>query len=486
MPSLEFLPWKKIQPLLISSALLSLTACAVMGPSSSATSYLTPLAPGVEFTAILTAGDSLNKNPQGIPYRMAGIPDGLGVYDNGDATITVLMNHELRATVGVTRAHGGKGAFVSKWQIRKSDLKVLHGEDLIQTVHLWNGERFIATEKVTFDRFCSANLAPPSAFFNTRTGKGYNAGRIFMNGEETANGRAFAHLILGPEHGTTFEFVPLGKASWENVVANPAEQDTTIVAGMEDGELNASKVYFYIGEKKQEGSPLDKAGLTHGATYALSIDGFRIEGGTAAIPQGYVGPFSLVPTGGTGLNRVEDGAWDTIDARRFYFATTANFEGNSRLWRLTFHDLANPLAGGTIEVLVDGLIDGPKMMDNLTVDGAGKVYIQEDVGNQAHLGKIWKYTPATDTLQVLAQHDAERFIAGAPADIDGSGAAQSNEESSGIVEVTELFTGVKGYNTAANRYFLLTVQAHYTHVNHIPVETELVAGGQLLMMKVPK
>jgi len=37
---------------------------------------------------------------------------GLGAFDNGDGTFTVLMNHELGATSGVARAHGGKGAFV--------------------------------------------------------------------------------------------------------------------------------------------------------------------------------------------------------------------------------------------------------------------------------------------------------------------------------------------------------------------------------------
>ena len=39
--------------------------------------------------SILTAGDSVNG------YRMAGWPDGLGAYDNGDGTFTLLMNHEL-------------------------------------------------------------------------------------------------------------------------------------------------------------------------------------------------------------------------------------------------------------------------------------------------------------------------------------------------------------------------------------------------------
>ena len=69
--------------------------------------YLVGIAPGVVFKDLITVGDSIDG------YRMAGIPDGLGAFDNADGRFTVLMNHELGASSGVARAHGGKGAFVS-------------------------------------------------------------------------------------------------------------------------------------------------------------------------------------------------------------------------------------------------------------------------------------------------------------------------------------------------------------------------------------
>jgi hypothetical protein len=75
---------------------------------------------------------------------MVGIPDGLGAYDDGDGTFTVLMNHELGSSSGVARAHGSKGAFVSKWTIRKDDLSVVSGQDLISTVYLWQGGAYVA------------------------------------------------------------------------------------------------------------------------------------------------------------------------------------------------------------------------------------------------------------------------------------------------------------------------------------------------------
>ena len=481
------IPSRTLLSAVLATLLAPAAAIAAVGPSTAATPYLTPIDNTVEFTSLLTVGDSVRKKNKGNQtYRMAGIPDGLGAFDNGDGTFTLLVAHELGGSVGIARTHGGKGAFVSRWQVRKSDLKVLNGDDLINTVQLWNGVKYVATPAVTFNRFCSADLPSTTALYNSATGKGFNEGRLFLNGEENTDGRAFAHIASGRQHGTTYELPALGKAAWENQLASPFEQDLTVVAGMDDGALNASKLYFYLGHKQASGSPVEMAGLTNGASFKVSIDGYDIESGAEPIPHGYVGNFSLVDTGGTGLNRVEDGAWDTQNPNRFYFVTTASFTGNSRLWRLTFNDIQNPLAGGTAEVLLDGEVTGQKMMDNLTVDGAGDVIIQEDVGNQTHLGKVWKYNATSGIASLLAQHDALRFISGAAADIDGSGTKQSDEESSGVVEVSTLFQGTAGYDTDNYRYFLLDVQAHYGSVNGVALPTDLVEGGQLLMMKLPR
>lgn len=464
---------------------IGFSAQAASGPSSSQSPYLVPQTAGVEFTSILTVGDEVKKKHKGDEtYRMAGIPDGLGVYENGDGTITVLMNHELRDTVGVVRAHGAKGAFVSKWQIRKKDLKVLNGEDLIKNI-------IISSGTTTLSRLCSADLGAPTAYFNSETGKGLSEAVIFLNGEESGpTGRAFAHLASGRQHGTSYQLPVLGTASWENLVASPYEQDKTIVAGMDDGSANASKVYIYVGHKQEHGNPVELAGLTNGISHHVKIAGYATEGsvnGSVAIPDNLNVPFTLVTDGsGTGLNRVEDGAWDTQNPNRFYFVTTYSFNGNTRLWRLTFSDITEPEAGGTIEILVNGAVSGQKMLDNITVDAAGDVWMQEDVGNNPHLGKVWKYQAATGVLTSVAQHDPSRFIAGAAHDIDGTDGKQSDEESSGIVEVTEMFDKVKGYDTDNFRYFLLDVQAHYTSVNGVPLDAELVEGGQLLMMKAPR
>ncbi len=166
---------------------------------------------------------------------MVGIPDGLGAFDNYDGTFTVLMNHELPQASGIARQHGFKGAFVSHWIVRKSDLTVLHGGDQAKQVLEWNvaSKRFAPAGR-EIGRLCSADLPPQSALYNRSSGKGYT-GRIFMDGEEVgAEGRAFAHIVSGPGAGVSYGSPSLGKFSWENALASPYEQDKTVVIGTDD------------------------------------------------------------------------------------------------------------------------------------------------------------------------------------------------------------------------------------------------------------
>ena len=123
------------------------------GPSSSDAPYLVRHVPGVTLTSLLTCGDSVGG------YRMAGTPDGLGAYDNGDGTFTVLVNHEFGAGVSVPRSHGNSsGAFVSRWVVDSTTLKVLSGRDQITSL--------VTTGSLNLDRLCSADLAPVSAWYN--------------------------------------------------------------------------------------------------------------------------------------------------------------------------------------------------------------------------------------------------------------------------------------------------------------------------------
>jgi hypothetical protein len=446
---------------------------AQTGPSSSQAPYVLRSQPGIVTKSILTVGDSVNDKPNGDPYRMVGIPDGLGAYDNGDGTFSVLMNHELPGG-GAVRAHGATGAFVSKWTIEKDSLRVLNGEDLIEQIATWNtgtSSYNAPAAGVALSRLCSADLPASSAFW---TGSlGYD-GRLFIDGEEVGSGRAFAHAL----DGTSWELPRLGKFAWENAVASPDSGDKTVVIGLDDS--TPGEVYVYVGSKASSGSPVDKAGLTNGSLYGVKVTGFPDESIANGIPSGT--PFSLFSLGNvenmtgaqlqtasdlgdvTQFRRPEDGAWDTQDPNVFYFVTTASFAEESRLWRLTFNDVNNPAAGGTIDMLVEDNEEGHRMFDNMAVDSRGRVLLQEDPGNQAYLARIWQYSPASDSLVEVAQFDPDLFAPG------GSSFLTQDEESSGIIDVSSIL----GEGT-----FLGDVQAHFA------IPGELVEGGQLFALHVP-
>jgi hypothetical protein len=288
----------------------------------SATPYLVPTAAGVDFTPILTTGDTVGS------YTLAGTPDGLGVFDNGDGTFTLLMNHEftLSDAAGVPHAHNASlltdgdpstspaGSFVDRLVIRKSDLAVLSGGDQIQ--QLLNGSTFapLTGNDLNLNRLCSADLPAPSAFYNPATGLGTQE-RLFLDGEESGpTGRAFAHVVTGPNNGTSYTLPKFGGAPWENLLANPASGDVTLVMG--NADVAGGKVYAYAGTKQATGNEIQKAGLTNGTNYEIKDNGD--------------GTFSLVTSGGTGFNRPEDGAWDPTHPNDYYFVTTASFTGNTQ------------------------------------------------------------------------------------------------------------------------------------------------------------
>jgi Bacterial protein of unknown function (DUF839) len=450
------------------------------GPSSSESPYLVRSQPGVVLKSILTVGDAVPK-PGGGFSRLVGQPDGLGAFDNGDGSFTLLVNHELDGASGAIRAHGARGAFVSRWTIRKDDLAVLEGDDLIRQVATWNRSTSSYNDPATgivLRRLCSATLPAASALYNAETGKGFD-GRIFMNGEEPAGteGRAFGHLL----DGTSYELPALGKASWENQIAHPATGDKTVVVGLDDS--SPGQVYVYVGEKRDTGNPVERAGLTGGTLYGIKVEGLARED---TPPPGFEFPHSFTghnlgdvsnltgmqlnmvsnTASVTRFERPEDGVWSATDPHDFYFVTTI---GGSRLWRLSFIDPADPAAGGTISVLLAGgrnsTAGGPyRNLDNITSTDRGQLVIQEDPGGSADLAAVWRYDTETGGLDRVAKADPDRFrLPTAP--------FTQEEESSGVIDVSDIL---------GEGWFLLDVMAHYENS-----DPELVQGGQLLAMHIP-
>jgi hypothetical protein len=469
------------------------------GPSSSASPYVTSTAAGWSVTSLLTVGDSVNNKPDGTPYRMVGIPDGLGAYDNKNGTFTVLMNHEIAAANGIVRAHGATGGFVSEWVIRKSDLRVLNGADLASAnlVSAWGSSSWAPATGLanSFGRLCSADLADMTAFYNPLTGRG-TENRIFMNGEEVGSeGRAYGFVATGSAKGAAYELPKLGKFSWENSVANPYTGDKTVVIGMDDS--TPGQVYVYTGTKQYTGNDVQRAGLDNGNLRGIRVNTANAQGGASGnLEVGQInGAFSTVAvdtsvngatqqinsraSGITEFARPEDGHW--ADARTFYFVTTgATTVGaqSSRLYRVTFAEAAGVIDydNGTVSMALDSAtltgLDGAaaRSFDNITVAKNGEVLIQEDPGNTSYIAKTWIFNPATGTARQIFESDRARFITG------GAGFLTQDEESSGVIDITD----VLGRNDG-QRYFLGVMQAHYG------IAGELVEGGQLYMLtQVPE
>ncbi|MGN6752899.1 MAG: hypothetical protein ACTHJJ_10135, partial [Intrasporangium sp.] len=177
--------------------------------------------------------------------------------------------------------------------------------------------------------------------------------------------------------------------------------------------------------------------------------------------------------GVSAMARPEDGAWDPTNPGGFYFATTASFNGVSRLWHLDFADAADVTAGGTATIAVASPAydpaksqaeqEGPRMIDNITVNDRGQVFLQEDPGGNDYLSGIFQYDPATSAAVRVARFDAKRFAPGA------ANFLTRDEESSGIIPVPFLGEGK----------YLFDVQAHYA-----TGDKETVEGGQLALLSV--
>ncbi|MFZ4411337.1 MAG: hypothetical protein ACOYOH_28620 [Paracraurococcus sp.] len=461
------------------------------GPSTAESPYIIPGAAGVRLVSLLSAGEGVAgaKRADGSTWHFAGTPDGIGAFDNGDGTITVLVNHEIAATAGALHDFGATGAFVDRLVIDTRTLAVVSAGELANEMHLFTkAGTYWSISADALARLCSADLAAPGAYYDAATGWGTHA-RILLNGEEIGpEGRALAWIASGPDAGQVWELPALGRLSFENIVASPNTGHRTIAIGTDDA--TPGQVYVYQGFKQATGNEIEKAGLAYGELFGIKAD-FLNEVSNGQLDLGH---FSLAPFGNvSGLTgaelqtasdaqgvtswlRPEDGAWDTLNPNRFYFATTNAIDAPSRLWALDFYDVNHPDWGGTYRMLLAGT-EGHKMFDNITVTSDGNLVLLEDVGNNPRAGKIWFYDHVSGKLTEIAAHDTARF---------GSETAPAvapftqDEESSGVLDVTALFP-----HAAGEKVFLLDTQAHYPFGEAgSAARQEIVEGGQLQLMYV--
>lgn len=490
-PSIEVLEGRDVP----SAALQSL--------SSSQSPYLLPTAPGVNITSIFTAGDEANG------YKMVGIPDGLAAINNGNGTFTVLVTHGLPAADGVPRAHGATGSFVSQLTVANASLRVTTGDDLIQSLNLWNpvlGQYNLAFTPM--DRLGSADLADISAFFDPATGRGTTS-RILLNGEQPFddNGRAFAHVASGPNAGTSWDLPALGRHSWANLVASPVAQAKTVVMALDNSDrffssefsTNPSEVYVWVGNKQTTGTEIERAGLRNGilnglkvgrpgayrATEATIVNGDRFELVALFNQTNQLNPGPLQQDasakGVTQFREVGDGAFDPTNPNVFYFSSAGTGFGPTRLWKLTFDDIKRPEAGGKIEAVINAPPLPGVEFDGVATNTAGNVLIQEGdiaVGPFPNgTAQVHQWDAGNQDLIPVAQTDAIRFELGF---VDLYPDFQYPQfpgpqialfaEATGMIDISSIL---------GSGYYLAAIQAN---ADLRPFDPEVVEGGQLVVI----
>ena len=478
------------------------------GPSTSTDPYVLPVGDGVSIKSIFTVGDGAAGNG----YRMVGIPDGLGAYQQrGSRDFTLLMNQELRDSQGVVRRHGQMGAFVSELKIDSDSYRVQRGADLIDPdIRFWDyvAQRYrsnpsgggtnprdrsdtFAAEMAAFSRFCSSSLTGEGVLFDRRSKRGYRGQIYFANEENGDGGRVFGVTTDGQAE----QLPRLGLASWENTQLAAGTGDRTLTVGDEDG--SSAQLWAHVGTKQRTGNPFDQAGLTNGSNYVVDLVDESVStnaefratygkgkavrfslGADEKVNWDQSGPKQNSDAAGKGLslNRIEDGSWDPRNPNDYYFTTTEGSPGTvpsdpsvSRdgggLWRLHFNNVARPERGGTLTLLLDGT-EAPYLNkpDNITIDTKGNLLIQEDPGNNAQLARIIAYRIKNGDRGVLAEFDESQFAPG------GSHFLTQDEESSGIIDAKRILR---------NGAFLFDAQVHAPSG-----DPETVEYGQLLAMDV--
>lgn len=517
--------------LLASAAFSSSAMAQKIGPSTTTEPYVLPVVAGVSTTSILTAGDTVGGYRMvGVPDGLGAWLENrrtfnlVADHELGSGAGVVRAHGYTGAFVSQWTIERSTLKVLSGRDHMKNPNSMFTWNGTAYVLGASAMERLCSADLAASSAYdLPGLLGTPSRIFLS----GEETSPPFTGD----HGRMFAHVVDGLDRDKTFQLPRLGRMSFENAVANPHPQLKTIVMLNDDAsrETNVttnlctsagqtgcneppSELYMYVGRKQRFGNQVEQAGLNNGNLYGVrvKVNGAVVTGESPEFVFGSTAPaitsarFELVSFGDvsnkTGVQlqneaianqvtqfiRVEDGAWDPRPhrARDYYFVTTGRITTSSttwrpsRLWRLRFDDIDQPEAGGSIEMLLTnqfytGAASTPdadptyQMFDNLTIDRTGRIVLQEDVGGNNRLGRIYVYGIDSGELVQVARHNPKFF--------EGTAATNPNfltndEESSGIIDASEIL---------GRGWFLMSVQ------NHRPsAEAELVEGGQFIAMYI--
>jgi secreted PhoX family phosphatase len=416
-----------------------------------------PLIPSAKIDPILTTGDTLSNG-----YTMAAIPDGMGAFDNGDGTFTLMMNHEL------TKPGGNlTDARVSKLVIDKKTLRVLDGSYPI------NG-----TEG--YHRFCSATMVGPREGFKDH---------LFLTNEEATDSKfGGISVAVNPQTGTHTDLPWLGHLEHENTIALPGFDKIVIITTQ---DAAPGFIYMYIANNQ------DDLLAGKGQLYVFVADAGKKTPADISKTEQATGKFvpidqsantnaatlkaAATDKGAMVFTRLEDATYDVNSDGLFYFDTTGRsqflnpatnkpYDAKGRLYAMQL-DLANPTTATSLQVLLDGDAgDDILNPDNLATSNKS-IMIQEDINDEfrgKRAGRVLQFDLKMHTLTPVAEIVQKDFD-GNPIPNDELG----DWETSGIINMADILD---------HHQWLMVTQAHTLKVPQFGGTDE---GGQLMLLTVP-
>ncbi len=461
-------------------------------------------------------------------YTPPGIPDGTGAGILNARTARLFVSHELTELDGyLYRLANGTdlfGARISYFDVDRRTGAITDLGPAYDTVIDRYGNVVTDAEQI------NEGLGPNAGFARFCSASGFAAGQlglvdpIYFAGEETsANGQ----LVALDARTRTLHVAPMaGRAAWENVTLVDTGDPDTI--GMLIGDdRQGAPLLLYVGRKNALGTGgfLDRNGLAMGNLYVWKADsgdlspqdwngtGTSRTGTFVEVSQydparagepGYdaLGYADLVTIdaqrlllGAFEFSRPEDLATNPADGTQVAFASTgrsvaypADTWGTTYLVDLDFGGLTTGDITAEITIIYDGddagngQFQGPdfglRSPDNLDWADDGLVYVQEDAstslfGTVSGLeARIWKLDPATGQLtDIVVVNRGDDALPAGQTDSDPNDIGAW--ETSGILDITELYTGSQDL-----KIFLFDVQAHTVRDGSIATKI-LEEGGQI-------
>ncbi len=490
-------------------------------------------------TSLLTVGEVTNGLSAGSPvFAPVGIADGMGAYDNGDGTYSLLVSHELGSTAGYqyqvqVSAAGASattqtvtGARISRLVVAKDiDQNAANG---VQSRVLAAGLAYdhVVSPSAGFslgsglNRFCSANLIPAAQF----GGRGFTDS-LYLTGEETTNGRFFA---LDPSTRTLHHVPAFGLASWESATAvDTGHASTVAVLLFDDASGIANHLYLWVGTKTAGSADLlERNGLAagNGSLYAWKAsaipntpDGLAavplqtsIAGGWVSLGSGsQIAAFTTAAdlralaasAGAMAFTRIEDGDVNPLTGREVAFATTGgsgtDLYGNVQVLQMAASFGADGLLAAGADTSLRVVADADRLTgldrqggirnpDNLAWSANGSLYVQEDrslPGGSAdgsfgsEEASIWKLDPLTGGAERWARID-RTAVPVAYGQSDSAPSDIGNWESSGVIDVSSI------YGAPAGSHLLANVQGHSLAGGNLVGSHYLSEGGQIDLIRV--